>query len=323
MEALFSYISFEGDETIAEGKNSSKLTIDTQPDVFKNVVQMVRKASSIALNTIRRQKTHGKQTRKREFIRSFIAKQSRNIFESVTNVWTKGVARPLWNYGVDISLGLLRGSLTNFDHNLNMARLGEQSIGSFAHLTYFGTDLMTMKVTVDIEILLNYEREGREYVSQTQCWRYPVPAEDVHNLQNPQKVVIDCEWIIPQEENVKEKRKRIQSNASRKVIYYIHGGAYIIGTTALYRNWTSILAKTGECPVFAINYRLAPEHPFPSGLHDVFAGYMWLINPKHSMFQQETDQVLHEPYLPEEIIISGDSNSIFKQVLEVGSRRHF
>jgi acetyl esterase/lipase len=67
------------------------------------------------------------------------------------------------------------------------------------------------------------------------------------------------------------------------------------------------LAKTGNCPVFAINYRLAPEHPFPSALHDVLAGYIWLINPTHPMFGGIEKRLLHEPYLPEEIMISGDS----------------
>ena len=308
MEAIFSYISFEETDSTADSKANLNLTIDTQPDVFSNVVQMVRKASSMALNTFRRQKTHGKQTRKREFIKSFLVKQTRNIYNSVANVWTKGSARPLWNYGVDISLGLLRGSLTNFDHNLNMARLGERSIGTLSHLTYYGADLMTLNIVVNIETLLTYEDQGKAYVSQTQSWRYPVPKEDLHNLPNQDKVKIECEWIIPQDENIKGKRSRIRRGKSnRRVIYYIHGGAYIIGTTVLYRNWTSILAKTGECPVFAINYRLAPEHPFPGGLHDVFAGYMWLINPKHPMFEQNNDQVFHEPYLASEIIISGDS----------------
>ncbi|KAJ3321175.1 hypothetical protein HDV06_004518 [Boothiomyces sp. JEL0866] len=87
---------------------------------------------------------------------------------------------------------------------------------------------------------------------------------------------------------------------------YIHGGAYILGSAKIYRNLTGILAKNCHYPVFAINYRLAPEHPFPAGLHDALAGYLWLLDPTNEMFEN-TSEMLHDPYDPEDIIISGDS----------------
>jgi acetyl esterase/lipase len=70
---------------------------------------------------------------------------------------------------------------------------------------------------------------------------------------------------------------------------------------------TGILAKNTGHPVLAINYRRAPEHPFPAGLHDALAAYLWLLQPNHPMFiAQDT---IHEPYQASDIIISGDSGN--------------
>ncbi|KAJ2999614.1 hypothetical protein HDV02_002383 [Globomyces sp. JEL0801] len=85
-------------------------------------------------------------------------------------------------------------------------------------------------------------------------------------------------------------------------------GAYILGNAIMYRNLTGILAKNTGIPIFAINYRLAPENPFPAALHDALAGYLWLIDPQNSVFSYTSPDIQrHEPYAPQDIIISGDS----------------
>ena len=67
------------------------------------------------------------------------------------------------------------------------------------------------------------------------------------------------------------------SAASDAALLYIHGGAFIAGSPKNHRALTWRLADELRVPVFAIDYRLAPEHPFPAALGDVVAAYRALI----------------------------------------------
>jgi monoterpene epsilon-lactone hydrolase len=61
------------------------------------------------------------------------------------------------------------------------------------------------------------------------------------------------------------------------IVLYLHGGAYIYGSTVTHRGIASKLAIASGCPVLVINYRLAPENPFPAALDDAFAVYAGLL----------------------------------------------
>ncbi|WP_169338160.1 alpha/beta hydrolase [Nocardia vinacea] len=60
------------------------------------------------------------------------------------------------------------------------------------------------------------------------------------------------------------------------IILYVHGGGFIAGSVLSYRGVTSRLSTATRLPVFAVDYRLAPEHPFPAAPHDVARAYRWL-----------------------------------------------
>jgi epsilon-lactone hydrolase len=66
------------------------------------------------------------------------------------------------------------------------------------------------------------------------------------------------------------------SEADRHVLF-LHGGAFIIGSPNLYRHLTWRIASAARARVLAVDYRLAPEHPFPAALEDAFAAYNWLV----------------------------------------------
>jgi len=68
------------------------------------------------------------------------------------------------------------------------------------------------------------------------------------------------------------------ASESERIIYYLHGGGYLSGSARSCRPITATLARQLDARVFSIDYRLAPEHPFPAGLDDVVAGYRWLIS---------------------------------------------
>jgi acetyl esterase/lipase len=61
------------------------------------------------------------------------------------------------------------------------------------------------------------------------------------------------------------------------VILYLHGGGYYFGSSSTHRAVTTALACHSGAPVFAPDYRLAPEHPFPAALEDALHAYRTMI----------------------------------------------
>ncbi len=66
------------------------------------------------------------------------------------------------------------------------------------------------------------------------------------------------------------------ADASR-VLLYVHGGGYVIGSVDSHRPLLERLAKATGGRVLAINYRLAPENPFPAAVEDAAAAHRWLL----------------------------------------------
>jgi len=62
-----------------------------------------------------------------------------------------------------------------------------------------------------------------------------------------------------------------------RAIYYIHGGAYIIMGGAIAGELARPIAVTARCRAFSIDYRLAPDHPFPAALDDAIDGYRAIL----------------------------------------------
>lgn len=62
------------------------------------------------------------------------------------------------------------------------------------------------------------------------------------------------------------------------VLLYLHGGAYVAGSSYTHRRMVSYLAHYSGCRALVPNYRLAPEHPFPAGLEDCVAVYRALLD---------------------------------------------
>ncbi|MBI3993099.1 MAG: alpha/beta hydrolase [Candidatus Lambdaproteobacteria bacterium] len=65
--------------------------------------------------------------------------------------------------------------------------------------------------------------------------------------------------------------------ATDKVLLYLHGGGYVMGAIDTHREMISRLVRAGGLRALAIDYRLAPEHPFPAGLDDAVTAYRWLL----------------------------------------------
>lgn len=60
-------------------------------------------------------------------------------------------------------------------------------------------------------------------------------------------------------------------------ILYVHGGGYVIGSLDSHRHMVAELGRVANCVALALDYRLAPEHPFPAAVDDAVAGYRFLL----------------------------------------------
>jgi acetyl esterase/lipase len=77
---------------------------------------------------------------------------------------------------------------------------------------------------------------------------------------------------------VKAERLHTAGADESKAILYIHGGGFVAGVPGNHRPLTWRLADKVGVPVYAVDYRLAPEHPFPAGLDDCVAAYRGLLD---------------------------------------------
>jgi len=65
--------------------------------------------------------------------------------------------------------------------------------------------------------------------------------------------------------------------AADRAILYLHGGGYIMGSINTHRELIARLSKAGQARILALDYRLAPEHPFPAPVEDATAAYRWML----------------------------------------------
>lgn len=115
----------------------------------------------------------------------------------------------------------------------------------------------------------------------------------LERLMSKRKTAADIECNPLSAGTVKGEWQRPRRPISTRVsIMYIHGGGYFMGSARAYRAVTTHLARLASAPLFSVDYRLAPDHPFPAAVEDVVAAYHWLL-------QQKVD--------PRGLIVAGDS----------------
>ena len=64
----------------------------------------------------------------------------------------------------------------------------------------------------------------------------------------------------------------------RYVVLYFHGGVYVMGDAALAADLASQVGRRTSAKVISVDYRLAPEHPYPAAVDDALAAYEALLN---------------------------------------------
>jgi acetyl esterase/lipase len=77
-----------------------------------------------------------------------------------------------------------------------------------------------------------------------------------------------------------------------RCVLYLHGGAWCLGSPRTHRGLVADLARGAGVRAVSVDYRLAPEHPYPAGLDDCVAAYRWLLERRVN---------------PSRIVLAGDS----------------
>jgi acetyl esterase/lipase len=93
-------------------------------------------------------------------------------------------------------------------------------------------------------------------------------------------------------DSVKAEWVSVVNGTDDKIILYLHGGAYTFGSINTHRDIAARLSKYSGFRVLVLDYRLAPEYPYPAAIEDSTNAFRWLIKSGIS---------------PRDIAIAGDS----------------
>jgi monoterpene epsilon-lactone hydrolase len=93
----------------------------------------------------------------------------------------------------------------------------------------------------------------------------PYPAEPDIESQPVDVSGVSAEWITA------------PNARADRFVAYLHGGGFVMASVDTHRGLMGRISRSAEARVLGINYRLAPEFPFPGALEDATAAYRWLI----------------------------------------------
>jgi acetyl esterase/lipase len=123
---------------------------------------------------------------------------------------------------------------------------------------------------------LTTEQRRRQYERAERV--FPTPADvKVESVAAPER---PAEWLTS------------PGARADAVVLYLHGGGYVIGSPRSHRHLAAAIARAAGTRALLLDYRLAPEHPFPAALEDTVAAYQW---------------VLGRGIAPDRVVIAGDS----------------
>ncbi len=130
----------------------------------------------------------------------------------------------------------------------------------------------------EMHLLARFFRFAVDYLIERQLEQYPLP-EDI-KIEEIDAGGVPAEW------------QTVLGANEKKVILYFHGGGWVLMSPKTHRALTIEIAQLTKMRVLSVDYRLAPEHPFPASLEDCVTAYKWLLS---------------KGFKAENIIIAGDS----------------
>ncbi len=76
---------------------------------------------------------------------------------------------------------------------------------------------------------------------------------------------VQAEWCIP------------AGSDEGRVVLYVHGGGFVMGSPQSHYELAGRVARSADAVALVVDYRLAPEHPWPAAVDDVASAYRWLL----------------------------------------------
>ena len=70
----------------------------------------------------------------------------------------------------------------------------------------------------------------------------------------------------------------VNTNNETAIVIHIHGGGFLALSSFTHKSYLARWVKNTELVFFAIDYRLAPKNPYPTGFDDIWQTYLWIVN---------------------------------------------
>jgi hormone-sensitive lipase len=102
---------------------------------------------------------------------------------------------------------------------------------------------------------------------------------------------ITIERVMKERPSLKDLAKKLFNTKPKpinKIIMHVHGGGFISQTSFFHQLYTRNWANNIGVPIYSVDYRLAPDHPYPAALDDCFQVYMWLTSYLKKVFGMQT-----------------------------------
>jgi acetyl esterase/lipase len=180
-----------------------------------------------------------------------------SFFKSLISYVLRGTIHPEWTLSYHIANSVLR--------TIILANRGGPQSKSIPDFNHFQQRTLAMKPGKIKDVIISTEsfspdQSVIEFLKSNipaSCW----PADRAQDTA----VEIEADWI-----SHKDAR-------TEKVILHFHGGGYVQLSNKTHRKLSALISKLSTCRVFSINYRLAPQNPFPCSVIDAVSAYKHLL----------------------------------------------
>ncbi|KAG0299134.1 hypothetical protein BGZ98_010309 [Dissophora globulifera] len=201
--------------------------------------------------------------------------------------YTSGPLKPSWSYKFTITMAMAKAFAAHMDdvplkHTQKMSQLNDKYApvhqGAIATESSVPNSYRDMAAEY-VDAILN--QQGIDAARLGWDWKNDPHAEKP----------LRGEWT--------ETKVKNDDFSEGRTILYLHGGGYMLCSIRTHRWATWHMARKSGARVFAVNYRLAPDSPFPAAVHDALSAYLYLLEPP-----ADAD---FAPVDPKNIVIMGDS----------------
>ena len=120
------------------------------------------------------------------------------------------------------------------------------------------------------QLVLN---EGQQHTQNLEALFVPDPNKIQVRIVSPEPLNLQKKGIF----SIFKRTNNFKID-SKAIVIHVHGGGWARGASELYLNSLIAWAKTLNSVFYSIDYRLAPQDPYPCGLDDVWQSYLWILH---------------------------------------------